>query len=293
MDRMDRIIYPPSSLIRLIRYVWPVQVDRRCLLCIRVNQWFQTLLLMLLTGCAATPEPRAEPLPRLDEIAPGSVPGPGPGTSTTPVAPVSASAIKIVRLDFPLEQRFEEAWAFVSAGAPREWQANAMRAGVLRADQAAKFFDALPGAQASAARVERSRADWPIPLGVSPRVRRAATLRLSLDGREEQRLVDRGEFRLLVRRWEVPGGGLLELTPQHAFEQVTLNPRSAQEKLLDGEVYEPLAWRVALGPGEHLVVGLLTPPAPPTPLDTLGAAMFTGVRHQQPVQVLLLISQAP
>ncbi len=233
-----------------------------------------TLLLLPLAGCGDRPGlGQGDDLPSWAEMAPGVAIGP----EVDPQVKATAKyMVRLVRLDLPMvgdltaSRQHLLAVATPMAAGVDLWQENGLFAGTLEGPEFDAFIAALPDAPA----VHRDRivmVAGTVPLQVAPPLRNTTIVfdLLSRDVVETQRL-SRGrlQFHLTVGAAgaDASGSGLpITLTPHHFFPEPSLEPRLPHKKSLDGRSYDDLTLRLALTPGQVLVVGIDPPPPPPPP----------------------------
>jgi hypothetical protein len=226
------------------------------------------LTALALSWCLASCEmPPTEPTPRLSDVRPSDPPveadeHPPAQDAPAPDAPVIAL---IQRIDLPLEVSLDPVWDTVDEQAlPMRmhgmWQANGLRIGVLSAQQAQAFADALPRFQGQS-QSKLLGSPYPSAIRTTPRLREPVTIDLTDPPMSPLVVSARGgRLQLLAKIGrDDRGRPYLELTPHHYKPKATLLPRSPLEKQLDGRVFDSLTARVSLPIDRALVVGLYRP----------------------------------
>src|SRR5690606_13280277 len=103
--------------------------------------------------------------------------------------------------------------------------------------------------------------EHPTPIRRTPRLVGSVTVDLTIPPsavREEE--VTGGRLQLLARLTLDPAGRMvIDLIPHHHVPKLTLQPRTALEKELDGRMFNELALRAYIPQGAVLVVGLYRP----------------------------------
>ena len=199
-----------------------------------------------------------------------------PSLRTDPGTPAAHRAARcLVRtVTLPLNRPLEEAWAMLDEGVLPDlsravWNANGLRLGLLTAADADNFGRAL-GPPDGFTDQSLVAIDRPTVLRRSPPLR--ADFVADLTRPPAPRHVESftgGQARLLITARPATGGAALDIIPQHYLARRTLVVRDPLDKLLDGRVFEELAARVVLPPGQALVLGYSLPLAlrPPLPVE--------------------------
>ncbi len=202
-------------------------------------------------------------LPTLSQIR-SRVVSPHPRDNPPSEQPVVLAQVTAVY--FSLQNRLaRRVWASIDEAAlasseTHAWRDNGIRVGVLKETRLGAFVETLPTSSIAPIRwVTIPASATPVP--VSPVVNRPIRFFLANpDGQHETVRLTSGRLQLLARA--VPDeetGGVLELTP-HVYEpRTTLQPRTPQEKALDGRVLDWLTLHVPLRLDGLLVMGLYTP----------------------------------
>ena len=251
--------------------------------------WFVALMLAA-TGCAPSdraPE-QAEPGPTLADLRPRVQPP--QETARSSAAP--RFVLSVVRLNLPLDEAIDEAWALGQSDAlppavVDAWRVNGLNVTVLDESQLERFGALLPAALGTGRQTMILGSD-PVPLRVSPSLTSPRLVDLTLPPRTPKVIVIRGgRCQLLVQvERDEAGRTFIELTPHHHVVRTTLQPRTPQEKALDGRIFDELALRAPVAPGKLLAISLYrsAPPPPPEPLDLDDVPSQTddAVTHQAP-----------
>jgi hypothetical protein len=236
------------------------------------------MLPLCFTACEMPP---AQPKTTLLDIHPTAQPGDEETAGTgadKPTAETPVGAL-IHRVDLPLDVSLDSSWAVVDESAvPLRtrgmWQANGLRIGVLSAQDARTFAEALPNIHGES-RAKLIGTPYPTSVRIAPRLLQPVTIDLT-DPPKSTQLVQAhgGRLQLLAKiTRDETGQAYLELTPHHYKPKVDLVPRSPLEKQLDGTVYTPLTARLPLTPNTAVVVGLYRPwPEPKEAEESSGSA---------------------
>ena len=170
---------------------------------------------------------------------------------------------ELTRLDLPLmDQSIDEAWQLVDDSGldpsiVAAWRANGLRVGFLQRVQWKAFVEGLP--QAVNARVERFLVDGrqTMLLASQPLSQKIDITLPGLLGDTLQQLLSHGRLQFLIRLITTTGTmePVIEITPQHYVPQPSLEPRTEQQKLLDGHVFDRLSLQAKLSPGTLLLIG--------------------------------------
>jgi hypothetical protein len=225
-------------------------------------------------GCASKP-PADQPLPALREIR--SQPPRGL-EDVPPQASGPRAVVRVQVLDLPLRHSLDKAWSAVNEQVVPElaravWNANGLRVGLLVPGKWNALMDELPPALSAHERQIATSGD-PIAICRSPLLPGPLTVDRTIPPmavREQQ--VRGGRMQLLARVIPRPGGAtVLELAPHHfkpepiargkitrRADRVHFEPRTAQEKELDGTVFSDLALQFEMDSGRTLVIGLYWP----------------------------------
>lgn len=171
----------------------------------------------------------------------------------------------IHRVDMPLNVSLEASWAAVDEQVVPTlmhgmWQANGLRIGILHADQAQAFAQALPPILGES-RAKLYTAHYPTAIRSTPRVINPVVIDLTAPPRSPTtyRAHD-GRLQLLARIGrDESGQAWVELTPHHYKPKADLIPRSPLEKALDGRVFDTLSAMLPLSSDTAIVVGLYRP----------------------------------
>lgn len=277
-----------------------------------------------LAGCETAP-------PRTVRTAPPTVSLGATGTpEPRPPAPNMAVGALIHRIDMPLDVSLDACWAEVDEQALPQlmhglWDVNGLRIGVLHADRAGAFAEALPTIHGES-RAKLYTSYYPTAVRATPRLMESVPVDLTVPPRSPTvyRAKD-GRLQLLVRIGRSETGlTFVEVTPHHYKAKAELVPRSPLEKQLDGRVFRELSALLPIEPDTAIVIGLNrpwpqtpdTPPdedtaevepvdasadtpapeardakptAPPLP-NHLGRALMTGMRAGRETQIMLVIS---
>lgn len=202
--------------------------------------------------------------------------------NTTPLPRYRAIAY-IQRVDLPLEASLNQAWQFVDEGIiqPRQrelWNVNGLRIGMLDRNIFTQFRESLPD-RAGGRRIEIDQADAPRPIHISDRLQKRVTIQLSPPNEATDTYDSAlGRMQMLARVDYQPLAGTplsFELLPHHNIpgrrldnvtasetngnRQFDVQPRTANERALDGRFLEQLALRLVPSEDRFLVIGLNQP----------------------------------
>ena len=225
--------------------------------------------LVMMAACSSTPTPD-EDLPSMTEVRSDAE------EQARRVIPKSADTSRGIasfqKIDLPLDQSVDEAWALVNEGAFPEltrgvWNANGLRVGLLARSDVNEFVRKLPPAQG----LNRSQllgSEHPTPILRTPRLTGQARIDLTVPPMSVREVeVSGGRLQLLARLVHDDRRILvLDLLPHHHVPRLTLEPRSPLEKQLDGRIFNELGLRVEIPSTHMLVVGLYRP-WPGSPAD--------------------------
>ena len=294
----------------------PTPLPRSCLLA----------LTLMLASCQSGPDANAEKLPLVRDIGP-SEPLVSPVQTPAPVmAPIIAH---VVCLDFPPGADLEHAWSVARAvgvvpPSAELWHANGMRVALVGMAQLNTVTAALPPHKAQQVS-SLIPGPLPVPCAGGWTLTQPVRLKLTLArGRETTEAFDRGRFQFLAQFGGVPPGAAIDLTPHLNIPSVSLMPRLPAEMQLDGRRFEELTLHAYLMPGEALMVGVDTEPAPaaapvivparavpagpaasqPTTRPAapparvivpsrLGTALLTGPSPEHPLEVIMFLAVEP
>ncbi len=228
-------------------------------------------VLAVSNGCETVPTAERPPMPdeTLDDIRSAEPPATGtiyevPGESV--ITADAAAEARVTTVLIPLDRGIDRAWALadeevVPALTRGVWHGNGLRVGLLPASRLNDFIDALPETWDD--RQQRIVAGpTPTPLVRSRPLRAAFYADLTVPPFAPKREEVTGHrLHLLMSVRPQPGGFCrVELTPHHHKPRQMLRPRTAQEKLLDGRLFEELAIRLAVTGDRYLVLGLARDP---------------------------------
>ncbi len=226
-----------------------------------------------------TDTPQARP-----QIAIKAQPAEGDAGTPDPAANNSRTHVGVLihRLDMPLDISLDESWAAVDEKAVPMlmhgmWKANGLRIGVLHAEQAQAFAQALPLILGES-RAKLFTAHYPTAVRSTPRLIDPVTIDLTAPPRSPTIYRARdGRLQLLARIGrDESGQAWLELTPHHYKPKADLVPRSPLEKQLDGKVFDTLSVMLPLSPDTAIVVGLYRPWPQPQETDAADEATPQG-----------------
>jgi hypothetical protein len=230
--------------------------------------------------------------------------------------------VRVLRVYLPLERWTEAAWGLTNAqgldgGQLASWRRNGLNAGLLKLDKAQVFLERL-GQSGPEGRLRlMARPGW-ARLHSGPPLEQPTRLIWTTAGWLPQRLrlPSDGGCHLLIRTQPpksdqqaaaaggapVPKVASFVLVPHYHQTRPSLLPRNATERLLEGQLFEPLSLRVSLQSDQVLAVALHnrgpTMPSlrqlsqaliePETPLR-LGHLILTGQLNGRAYQTILLI----
>ncbi|MEM7625293.1 MAG: hypothetical protein AAF333_06665 [Planctomycetota bacterium] len=224
---------------------------------------------VLLTGCETEP-----PMPegKIRIIDPGPL---GDATARPAREPVNWRSRRIVvRLEHPVEELWELTDETILPDVSRAvWNGNGMRVGLLSANQADEFSEAL-GRVMEVRDTDIRNFDEPHLLRRSRPLRAEFFADLTVPPLPENKeYFTRGRLQLLMSsRPRGDGSALLTLLPQHHVPEVSFVPRTAAEKLLDGRIYDELGIELNIGTSEALLIGFYQPAPPDTEGEEVPAA---------------------
>lgn len=177
----------------------------------------------------------------------------------------------IRRVDLPLDEPTDDAWALVNEGVVSPllcgaWNGNGLRIGVLNRDQLDAYAQAMPEPLSFGESVI-NKSDYFIPILESSRLRRGQQFDVDLTRPPKPRATytvsseKSSTLRLLAKiEKDQEGQHYLVLTPHHYIpSRFDLVPRSPLAKELDGRVLEELRAKVLLTNNQVAVVGLHYP----------------------------------
>ncbi len=222
------------------------------------------MLPLCLSACEMPP---TQSLPTLLDIRPPAQPDNENTTETKPDKPTADTPVGalIHRIDLPLDVSLDPCWAVVDESivplrTQGMWQINGLRIGILSAENAQAFAQALPTIHGES-RAKLIGSPYPSSVRIAPRLRQPVPIDLTDPPKSTQIFKARGgRLQLLAKiTRDDTGQAYLELTPHHYKPKAHLVPRSPLEKQLDGQVFEPLAARLPLTPNTAIVVGLYRP----------------------------------
>lgn len=238
----------------------------------RRRSWLLLVAAVFSGGCASNPRQTELPPPpdaKLDEIR--SDAEQRAMRIIPPQANVPHAVASFQRVDLPLDVPTDAAWSFVDEGAfpaltRGAWNANGLRIGLLQSRNVDKFVKALPPA-IGLSRQQLFGGEHPTPVIRTPRLRGDATIDLTVPPMAVHEIaVTGGRLQLLARLvYDDRSTLVLDLVPHHHVPKLTLEPRSALEKELDGRIFEELALRTEIPQNAMLVVGLYRPWPQPDP----------------------------
>lgn len=197
--------------------------------------------------------------------------GEGVGVTDAAAAPEGTKAVAYVTLvDLPLDVSLEPAWSVVDedvfpAITSGVWRSNGLRVGLLSKTKLGEFLGALPPNWGN----RRQRVwggDEPKVLVRSRPIRAEFFADLTVPPFAPQRETFRGNTTTLLMELRPQRGGFtrVTLTPQHHKPRQVIRPRTPQEKLLDGRIFEELSVTVAVpeqgASARYLVLGLARDP---------------------------------
>jgi len=223
------------------------------------------LALLLVAGCRSTAPPEPEDnlasLPSLDEIAPAT-PRPEPPAHLQPHTQVRIRTYFLPADFSPSRLRAVMNRAALDDTATRRWRWNGLEAGVLGRKEVRRFLEMLPANVRSRSVSMMVGSDPAAVLTTGPlNPERRITWTLAGEHGQETRRSRGGRFRFLLEagRGRPPR---LTLTPQHHKPRLTLEPREPGAKVLDGEIFTPLALSAALPPDRFLMIAPATRAGP-------------------------------
>lgn len=181
----------------------------------------------------------------------------------------------------PLATDLREAWTLTEPTGLNDdtiarWRVNGMRVGTIDQAALAKFMDALPRDRRYR-RMNLSFTGKLRPLEVTPHLPRGVEVALNDPAIEELRTVELppGRTQFLLHAEKKLDHTRFELTPHHHWVSPSLLPKSPQEKLLDGHIFEDLRLWAAV-PRDRFLIITYEPPVvqrddgPVAPRDAVG-----------------------
>ncbi len=182
----------------------------------------------------------------------------------------------IHRIDMPMDVSLDDCWAQVDEQAvpvlmSGMWQVNGMRIGLLHAEDAVAFAEALPTIYGES-RAKLYTSHYPTAVRSTPRLRKSVSVDLTVPPRSPTLYRARGgNLQMLVRIGRSDNGQVfVETTPHHYKQKSDLIPRSPLEKQLDGRVFNELAALLPVDPETAIVIGLYRPWPEPEVTTTEG-----------------------
>lgn len=239
-------------------------------------------------GCVADEPPLPEGGIRLvDPGVPGSVPGGsgggggsgGDGGGPVDITLADSEPVRWVsrRLSLPLSRSLDTAWAVTDESVLPDlsravWNGNGLRVGVLSNGQGGAFMSGV-------GEVDKTRDtqvlsyDFLEELRASPPLRAEFYADLTLPSLPVlHETLTGGQLRMLMASRPLGNGSTrVTLTPQHYRPKITLLPRSPQQRILDGRVYDELSIRIDIRDDQVLVLGFYDIAQPPPPAPPPGA----------------------
>ncbi|MEM9415337.1 MAG: hypothetical protein AAGA29_07665 [Planctomycetota bacterium] len=226
------------------------------------------LLILCLAGCNNTPNSDAPDVGFSDLQSDIPLPDLGPSPDEA-VRPNRIHAI-VQRIDVPLDQSTDNAWAVTDEDAfpaitRSIWHANGLRLGLLGEDDVEAFAEHMPEVL-ELFETQVYTSSHPVAVMRTPRLRDSMRIPVDLTlppapphnetilGGED------GKLQLLARLEIEDGKTYVVLTPHHAQPDGNrLQPRDLLERELEGRMYDELAIRVELTDDRLLIVGLYWP----------------------------------
>jgi hypothetical protein len=241
------------------------------------RRWLSALAVTALSVWLVSCEMPADMSQAKPEIAIKPQPVEGDANASGEALPNADTPVGVLihRVDMPLDVSLDASWAAVDEQAVPMlmhgmWQTNGLRIGILHAEQAQAFAEALPPILGES-RAKLFTAHYPTAIRSTPRLIDPVTVDLTAPPRSPTLYRARdGRLQLLARIGrDESGQAWLELTPHHYKPKADLIPRSPLEKALDGKVFDTLSAMLPLSPDTAIVVGLHRPwPEPDKPADT-------------------------
>ncbi len=209
-------------------------------------------------GCASKPEP----LPTLADVRASGQTLERYEPPPLSTAPRAEAQLQII--GYPIDADLSDAWSLVDtdefpAMTRGVWLANGIQLGVIHRVKLAEMLSKLPDS-VSQSRTRLIGYDVPTPVRRSPRLLGEfyADLTVPPFARKREAFTG-GRLQLLTRLIPETGYVMTELTPHHYRPKLTLEPRTAMEKELDGRVFDELTVRVAMPADRVLVLGYALP----------------------------------
>ena len=220
---------------------------------------------MLLISCVS--EQKETTQPKLSELA-------TPVAGEQPAEDRALTVLYVYRFIIPLESDLAESLAVLGASTlqsqiVKNYQANGLHVGLVDMQGYLYLKDNLPVPQQDPrtpdeppkaildARVYRlTGANQLIPLSVTPYIKNRFKINYtSPDDKTRSITLTKGRSRFLTRISELPTGeNTLEITPQHHLLKNTLMPRTPEQTILDGRVFDDLKLNAALDNNQLLVL---------------------------------------
>lgn len=244
------------------------------------------------TSCRLT-SPRSEKtLPTIAEVRSriGAPAASRPDVSSAAPAVVA----QIVLVDLP-----QDAWPAwddlaricVRGGVPAEalqaWGNNGLYVGIVNPDKTEALSQALAPAVNTRKIQSTVTRKWAALVAASPRGD-FTEFRPVASNTAITEPWDQGRCQMLIRRAEGADGDsavVVELVPHYFKPQPRVQPRTPYEKSLDGRIFDELSLRVALEPGQWLIVlpVLPSPPEAPEPPETAAPPLGSSSEQRQEV----------
>ena len=236
----------------------------------RVPRVFLLAALALPLGCAAPPDAPPSHPTLADIHSKVTPPGPPPDAANDPGSiPADAAAqAHITTVLVPLNESINAAWKNVDeevfhALTRGVWHSNGLRVGLLPQKDLADFLHALPGRRDDDRQQRIIGGATPTPLRRSRPLAARFFADLTVPPFAPKREELRGHRLQLLIGFRPQSGGftLVDLTPHHHKPRQMLRARTAQEKLMDGRLFEELAITVAVPRDQYLILSLARDPA--------------------------------
>jgi hypothetical protein len=208
------------------------------------------ILLLLLTGCDATPEPQEQfpDLPKVRTIQPRNVPNER-----------ASLHIQAETIYLRLDADAGESWSYVTtqgldAERVRLWRLNGLRVGTMNSVEVSQFYAKLPrtgGSKVLTIGVGRE----PIVIETTPRLERAIDIAAMLGfDRDETVRLPAGKTQMLIDAAVTKDAVIASLKPHHHWVEHSISPRTPQEKAMDGRVFRELELDADLTGDRFLVI---------------------------------------
>ncbi|MEM1109701.1 MAG: hypothetical protein AAGH99_13530 [Planctomycetota bacterium] len=176
------------------------------------------------------------------------------------------------RVSLPLEQEVDESWDVINETILDDlsravWNGNGLRVGILPAARVPAFAAAL-GKPLEERDTQILSYSFLEDIRESPPLRAEFTADLTVPPNPVTlETFTKGRLRMLMSSQKL-GNGLTRITlvPQHHRPRTTLLPRSPEERILDGRVFDELAVEFDVRPRDVLVLGYYRP-ATAEPVD--------------------------